>query len=60
MGIIAEHIKNKLSQDIRTRGLLVGLDKENEFSPLVDTWIAQKKEGWFHYDIFAFRAPFWS
>jgi hypothetical protein len=58
MGIIAEYIKNKLSQDIRTRGLLVWLDKENEFSALVDTWIAQKKEGRFHYDIFAFRGSF--
>jgi hypothetical protein len=58
MGIISEYIKNKLSQDIRTKGLLVWLDKENEFSALVDTWIAQKKEGRFHYDIFAFRGSF--
>jgi hypothetical protein len=35
MGIIAEYIKNKLSQDIRTKGLLVWLDKENEFSALL-------------------------
>jgi hypothetical protein len=58
MGIIAEHIKKKLEQDLRTRGLLVWLDKENEFTSLVDTWMEQKKEGQFHYDIFAFRGSF--
>ncbi len=58
MGVIAEHIKKKLEQDLRTKGLLVWLDKENEFSGLVDTWIEQKKEGQFHYDIFAFRGSF--
>ncbi|MBF0258418.1 MAG: BREX-6 system phosphatase PglZ [Desulfamplus sp.] len=58
MGAIAEHIKRKLEQDLRTKGLLVWLDKENQFTPLVDTWIEQKKEGLFHYDIFAFRGSF--
>jgi hypothetical protein len=58
MGVIAEHIKKKLEQDLRTKGLLVWLDKEDEFTPLVDTWIEQKKEGLFHYDIFAFRGSF--
>lgn len=58
MGVIAEHIKKKLEQDLRTKGLLVWLDKENEFTPLVDTWIKQKKEGLFHYDIFGFRGSF--
>ena len=58
MGVIAEHIKKKLEQDLRTKGLLVWLDKENEFSDLADTWIEQKKEGKFHYDIFAFRGSF--
>ena len=58
MGIVAEHIKKKLEQDIRTKGLLVWLDKENEFSPLVDTWIQQRDEGQFPYDIFAFRGSF--
>jgi len=45
MGVIAEHIRKKLEQDLRTKGLLVWLDKEDEFSTLVDTWIEQKKEG---------------
>lgn len=58
MGIIAEHIKRKLEQDLRTKGLLVWLDKEDEFSSLVDAWIEQKKEGQFQYDIFAFRGSF--
>ncbi len=58
MGIVAEHIKKKLEQDIRTKGLLVWLDKENEFLPLVDNWIQQRKEGQFPYDIFAFRGSF--
>jgi len=58
MGMIADHIKRKLEQDLRTRGLLVWLDKDDEFSPLVDTWMARKKEGLFSYDIFAFRGSF--
>jgi hypothetical protein len=58
MGVIAEHIKKKLEQDLRSKGLLVWLDKENEFIELVDSWIEQKKEGLFHYDIFAFRGSF--
>jgi len=58
MGVIAEHIRKKLEQDLRTKGLLVWLDKEDEFRTLVDTWIEQKKEGLFHYDIFAFRGSF--
>jgi len=58
MGVIAEHIRKKLEQDLRTKGLLVWLDKEDAFTPLVDTWIEQKKEGLFHYDIFAFRGSF--
>lgn len=58
MGVIAEHIKKKLEQDLRTKGLLIWLDKENEFSSLVDSWIEQKKEGLFHYEIFAFRGSF--
>ncbi|KPA10567.1 hypothetical protein MHK_009231 [Candidatus Magnetomorum sp. HK-1] len=47
MGVITEYIKKKLEQDLRTKGLLVWLDKENEFTSLVDTWIEQKKEGKF-------------
>lgn len=58
MGVIADHIKRKLEQDLRTKGLLVWLDKENEFTPLVDTWKEQKKQGLFHYDIFGFRGSF--
>jgi len=58
MGVIAEHIKKKLEQELRSKGLLIWLDKDNEFTPLVDSWIAQKKEGLFHYDIFAFRGSF--
>ncbi|WP_419174437.1 BREX-6 system phosphatase PglZ [Desulfosediminicola sp.] len=58
MGVIAEHIRKKLEQDLRTKGLLVWLDKDHEFSSLVDTWLEQKKEGTFHYDIFAFRGSF--
>jgi hypothetical protein len=58
MGVIAEHIKKKLEQDLRSKGLLIWLDKENEFTALVDGWIEQKKEGLFHYDIFAFRGSF--
>ncbi|ETR74235.1 MAG: PglZ domain protein [Candidatus Magnetoglobus multicellularis str. Araruama] len=58
MSIITDHIKKKLEKDIRTSGLLVWLDKENEFIHLVDTWINQKKEGLFPYDIFAFRGSF--
>jgi len=58
MGIISEHIKKKLEQDLRTKGLLVWLDKEDEFSSAVDNWTEQKKEGLFQYDIFAFRGSF--
>ncbi len=58
MGIVAEHIKKKLEQDIRTKGLLIWLDKEYEFSSLVDNWVQQRKEGQFPYDIFAFRGSF--
>ena len=58
MGVIADHIKRKLEQDLRSKGLLIWLDKNNEFTALVDRWIEQKKEGLFHYDIFAFRGSF--
>ena len=54
MGIVAEHIKKKLERNIRTKGLLIWLDKENEFTPLVDNWVQLRKEGQFPYDIFAF------
>ena len=47
MGVIAEHIKKQLEQDLRSKGLLIWLDKENEFTALVDSWIEQKKEGLF-------------
>ena len=58
MGVIADHIKRKLEQDLRTRGLLVWLDKDDEFTSLVDTWKEQKHQGLFHYDIFGFRGSF--
>ncbi|MGK0139641.1 MAG: hypothetical protein ACI9DJ_003103, partial [Algoriphagus sp.] len=58
MGVISEHIKKKLEQDLRSKGLLIWLDKDNEFNALVDSWIEQKKDGLFHYDIFAFRGSF--
>jgi len=58
MGVIADHIKKKLDNDLRSKGLLVWLDKDNEFSTLVDTWLEQKKQGLFHYELFAFRGSF--
>lgn len=58
MGVVSDYIKKKLEQDIRTKGLLVWLDKENDYSSLVDQWIEQKKDGRFRYDIFAFRGSF--
>lgn len=58
MGVIADHIKKKLEQDLRTKGLLIWLDKENIYSSLVDAWMAEKKDGRFRYEIFAFRGSF--
>jgi hypothetical protein len=58
MGAIGEHIRKKLETEIRTNGLIVWLDKKNEFSELTDEWIQKRKEGKFNYDIFAFRGSF--
>ena len=58
MGVISEHIQRKLEEDIRSKGLLVWLDKEDEFSPLVDEWVALYKGGKFAYPVFAFRGSF--
>lgn len=58
MGAIADHLRRQLEQDIRTKGLLVWLDTANEYTPLVDQWIEQHKQGTFHYPIYAFRGSF--
>jgi PglZ domain len=58
MGIIAEHIQRKLEKDIREKGLLIWLDKENEFTPFVDSLIQNRGEGNFPYDVYAFRGSF--
>ena len=58
MGVISEYIQRKLEADIRSKGLLVWLDKEDEFSPLVDEWVALYQSGKFAYPIFAFRGSF--
>lgn len=58
MGIVAEHIRKKLVEDIRTKGLLIWLDKDHEFTHIVDTWIQEREHGTFPYDIYAFRGSF--
>ena len=58
MGVIAEHIQRKLEKDIREKGLLIWLDKEDEFTPFVDALIQSRKEGNFPYDVYAFRGSF--
>jgi len=58
MGAIADHLRRQLEQNIRTKGLLVWLDTANEYTPFVDQWIEQHKQGAFHYPIYAFRGSF--
>ena len=58
MGVIAEHIQRKLEKDIREKGLLIWLDKEDEFSPFVDSLMESRKKGDFPYDVYAFRGSF--
>lgn len=58
MGIVAEHIKKRLEKEIREKGLLIWLDKEDDYTPLVDELISEKGTGSFPYDIIAFRGSF--
>lgn len=58
MGTVSEYIQRKLENDIRQKGLLIWLDREGEFSSLVDTWIEQYRAGTFPYPVFAFRGSY--
>ena len=58
MGDFTEHVRRKLEQDIQTGGLLVWLDKEGDFTSLVDELIELHRTGQFAYPVFAFRGSF--
>lgn len=51
MGVIADYVKKKLEKDIREKGLLIWLDKDDEFSTLADGLIQERAAGRFAYDI---------
>ncbi len=58
MGIIAEYVQRKLEEEIRSKDLLVWMDKNDEYTSLVDEWRERYRNGNFPYPFFAFRVSF--
>lgn len=63
-GIVSEHLTQKLTEDIRTRGLLVWLDGDGVYTDFVDRLTGGAGSGpeqsatGFPYPVFAFRGSF--
>lgn len=63
-GIVSEHLTQKLTEDIRTRGLLVWLDGDGVYTDFVDRLSGGTRSGpeqsanGFPYPVFAFRGSF--
>ncbi|MEX2443115.1 MAG: BREX-6 system phosphatase PglZ [Alkalispirochaeta sp.] len=57
-GIVSEHLTKTLSEDIRTKGLLVWLDGDGVYTEYVDTLREGAATGVFPYPVFAFRGSF--
>jgi hypothetical protein len=58
MGVVAEHLKKKLTESVRSGGLLIWLDREHQYTALVDSWMAEGPSGSFPYEVFAYRGSF--
>jgi hypothetical protein len=57
-GIVSEHLTQRLMEDIRTKGLLVWLDKDGVYSDFVDRLAEKQAVGAYPYPVYGFRGSF--
>lgn len=58
MSLVSDLIRRKAESEIRSKGLLVWLDKEGTYSSLVDRWRLTAPLGEFSFPVLAFRGSF--
>ena len=58
MGLLTDFTQQKVTEEVNSKRLVIWLDKEGEFTPVVDAWVERYQRGDFPFPVFAFRGSF--